>query len=143
LIETHRIAITSTTFTLLHLFVCFILFLFWGRTPKHGNNKHKHFYLLVRVPYHRANITSSIKTLGMNWDGGGSDKLLLFFDVTECNAGFCYNWFPEIDKTTVGYPDIWMKNARLNPHNGVRVAQTAFILFSTFLDLRPVSDASD
>jgi hypothetical protein len=25
----------------------------------------------------------------------------------------------------------------------IRVAQTAFILFSTFLDLRPVSDASD
>jgi hypothetical protein len=25
----------------------------------------------------------------------------------------------------------------------IRVAQTAFILFSTFLELRPVSDASD
>jgi hypothetical protein len=30
-----------------------------------------------------------------------------------------------------------------HPSSGIRVAQTAFILFSTFLDLRPVSDASD
>jgi hypothetical protein len=31
----------------------------------------------------------------------------------------------------------------VRPPKRIRVAQTAFILFSTFLDLRPVSDASD
>jgi hypothetical protein len=38
-------------------------------------------------------------------------------------------------------PTVTKQNAKVKEE--MRVAQTAFILFSTFLDLRPVSDASD
>jgi hypothetical protein len=36
-----------------------------------------------------------------------------------------------------------IKETKEKVYRNIRVAQTAFILFSTFLDLRPVSDASD
>jgi hypothetical protein len=42
----------------------------------------------------------------------------------------------------IAFEDPTARN-RLQSRTCNRVAQTAFILFSTFLDLRPVSDASD
>jgi hypothetical protein len=72
----------------------------------------------------------------------GSDGTKESLPPSRIDEGMIDNW-----NVTSNFPRLDVRDTKGSGHDSpippIRVAQTAFILFSTFLDLRPVSDASD